>query len=237
MQYKNKMEIFTLLALISSIAFSACTSTPKSDVSSLSDISNIVEWWEGDFDNNKQIDNLKFDGAPVWQKDIEGQKLGGHLPVTAYYRRIDLPEFGETVIYVEEKTFGPEGNPYRQRLYTLTHDEASDAISVKMWSFKDKKKYLGAWKNLNLVAKVTPEDMSPLPDNCDLEITRLEDLRYHMKMPKGACVFGSKLFDYQVVLGPNSYWFRDRIANSETGVVESTAGGFTYHQLSKMTPN
>jgi len=196
-----------------------------------SDIEVILDWWQGDYDNDAQIAALKADGAPIWQKDVEGQTLGGHLPVVAHYRKVEMELFGESVLYVEEKTFGEDGNPYRQRLYTLDFDEETKALSVKLWSFKDKEKYADAWKDLSMIKSLTKEEMSPLPDQCDLIVSKTEDKRYYMKMPD--CVFGTKLFDYQVSLGEHDYWFRDRIANSETGVVETGAGGFTYHKLDK----
>lgn len=198
-----------------------------------SDLKTIMAWWDGDYDNDDQIAALRADGAPIWQRGEKGEGIGGHLPVVSHYRPIDMPVFGENVLYVEEKTFGDDGNPYRQRFYTLSLDEDKNTISVKLWYFKDRKAYLGAWQDLSRVSALTPDDMSPLPDNCDLNVTRMSDGRYHMKMPVNGCVFGEKLFDYQVILGPDSFWFRDRIANSKTGIVEMSAGAFTYHKLDK----
>jgi len=234
-------HIFKKIALttFTSLALLACqtevpTTNPAEQVDlsiSESDIQTLMKWWDGDYNNDAQIAALKADGKPVWQKDVEGQTLGGHLPITSHYRPIDLPAFGENVIYVEEKTFGENGNPYRQRLYTLDYDAESNGISVKLWSFKDKETYLGAWTDLTRVKDITPEQMSPLPDKCDLQVRKTPEGRYHMKMPN--CVFGKKLFDYQVSLGEDSFWSRDRIANAETGIVEMSAGGFTYHNLDK----
>lgn len=231
----------TCLAIASVILLSACTNTTgntaasnaKSTTVSAEDVEAIKRWWPGDYDNDAQIAALKADGGPVWQKDVEEQVFGGHLPVVAHYRLVDMPAFGEHVLYVEEKTFGDNGNPYRQRFYTLKHDPGADTVSVKLWYFKDRKKYLGAWQNLEMVAQLTPDDMSPLPDNCDMFVSKTDDGRYHMKMPTRGCVFGKKHFDYQVILGPDSFWFRDRIVNAETGIVEMTAGSFTYHTLDK----
>jgi len=164
------------------------------------------------------------------RKDVEGQTLGGFLPISAHYRRIDIPAIGENVLYLEEKIFGDE--PYRQRFYTLKYNKEIDALSVKLWSFKDKKAYLDSWQDLSRVQDVTPELLSPLPDNCDLIVKKTDEGRYHMKMPD--CTFGTKKFDYQVNLGPNTYWSRDRIVNVETGLVEMSAGLFGYHTLDKL---
>lgn len=195
----------------------------------------VFEMWPGDFDNRRQIDRLMDDGAPIWPKKIEGKEsspFGGHLPVNSYYRQVELPEFGERVIYLEEYIY--EDDPYRQRIYTVIDDREKNEARVKLWYFNDREKYADAWKDLSRLKGLTPDDMSPLPDNCDMVIRQQQDGRFHMKMP--SCVFGEKLFDYQVILGPDSFWFRDRIANSTSGEVTMTAGSFTYHELDRVAP-
>jgi hypothetical protein len=114
------------------------------------------------------------------------------------------------VLYVEEKSF--KVDPYRQRIYTVIVDAATNEVRVKLWNFKDEEKYLGAWKDPKILQGLTPEEMSPLPDQCDMSVSPLDDGRLHMKMRD--CAFGEKLFDYQVILGPGSFWFRPRSSRS-----------------------
>jgi len=231
-QFFKNIMITTTAALLATACQSETSTEVEPDLSiSSADVQTIMTWWNGDYNNDAQITELKADGRPIWQKDVEGQTLGGHLPITSHYRPVDMPAFGDNVLYVEEKTFGEDGNPYRQRLYTINHDGSSNVLSVKLWSFKDKETYLEAWQDLTRISGVTPEDMSPLPDQCDLHVSKTKDARYEMKMPN--CVFGTTLFDYQVSLGADTFWSRDRIVDAETGVVKTSAGGFTYHKLDK----
>lgn len=206
---------------------------PPAELSSAETADLIMAWWDGNYDNDAQIAALREDGAPIWQQgqSEEGQNFGGHLPVTAYYRPVDMPVFGDRVIYVEEYTFGDD--PYRQRIYTVAQNAETNEVSVKLWYFKDRESYLGAWKGLSKIADLTPDDMSPLPDNCDLYVKQLDDGRLHMKMPKDQCKFGESIFDYQVILASDNYWFRDRIVDAASMQVKMTAGSFTYHKLEK----
>ena len=68
----------------------------------------------------------------------------------------------------------------------------------------------------------------------DMVAREREDGRLHLMMPKDQCIFGDTLFDYQVILSPDDFWFRDRIVDAETMIVTSTAGSFTYHKLDKV---
>ncbi|MEM1230162.1 MAG: chromophore lyase CpcT/CpeT [Pseudomonadota bacterium] len=176
---------------------------------------------------------LRADGAPIWQEDAsdEGARFGGHLPVTAHYRQVDLPQFGDRVLYVEELTF--DDNPYRQRIYTIAVDDQAQ-VRVKLWSFKNKVAYAGAWRDLSVLNELTPDEMSPLPDQCDLLVTMGQEGRAVMMMPRDQCVFGERLFDYRVSLSASDFWFRDRIAQAQTRVVLTTAGSFTWHRLDRL---
>ncbi|MGJ8563077.1 MAG: chromophore lyase CpcT/CpeT [Alphaproteobacteria bacterium] len=197
----------------------------------------IMEMWNGDYNNDIQIAALREDGVPIWREGQEenefGETFGGFLPVNSHYRVVDIPAFGERVLYLEEFTF--KNNPYRQRLYTVTYDAEAETTRVKLWYFKDKTRYKGAWKDLSAVKLLKPSDMSPLPDNCDMYVTQTGNGRLQMKMPKNQCKFGDSIFDYQVSLSSDSFWFRDRIVDSNTQLVKVTAGSFAYHKLDKIS--
>jgi len=242
---KLKLSVFSKFFLMATTGlFVTACNTPQSDtktpptksadMSSPEMVKNIMSWWQGDYNNDAQITALKEDGAPIWQKDVEGATFGGHLPISSYYRRVDMPAFGENVLYLEEFSF--KENPYRQRIYTVKHHEDTNEVRIKLWYFPDKTTYAGAWKDVSRIKDLKPEDMSPLPDNCDLYVTQAENGRLEMTMPKDQCKFGKSIFDYQVSLSSDDFWFRDRIVNAETMRVKSTAGSFQFHTLDRVTP-
>lgn len=231
-------HLHSLAIIIASSTVLACSPGVETNLAPMSTtpeamVEKVMEWWPGDYNNDGQIESLREDGAPIWQQGKgEEHAFGGHLPVNAYYRKVDLPAFGDNVFYLEEFTF--KEDTYRQRIYTIEGTDSAETLRVKLWYFKDKKSFWGAKDELTRLAKLTKEDMSPLPDNCDLYITPTSDGRLEMKMPKDQCKFGKSIFDYQVSLGANDFWFRDRIVDAETMQVKMTAGSFQYHKLDKL---
>lgn len=223
------MSIAVILLLTQTIS---CASVSVAERTPEMDLALIMDWWNGDYNNDRQIKSLEEQGLPVWKADDTGE--GGHIEVTSHYRRVDLPVFGENVLYVEETKHGDPDNIFRQRIYTLNIDQEANAVRVKLWYFNDKKKYIGAWKDLTLLNDLTPEDMFPLQDDCDLISTRQAE-KIHLPMPAKDCVFGEKYFNYQVLLDENSFWFRDRIMLVADDSLDSTAGQFTYHELDKVS--
>lgn len=234
------------LSVLSALAFfailSACSSDTPSAADAVSkaampaptlsdDLAEIMTWWDGDYDNARQVAALLAAGELVWREDGSGE--GGHIEVTSHYRPVDLPVFGDNVIYVEETKHGNPNLMFRHRIYTLSIDETSDNIRVKLWNFSDKEKYVGAYQDLSMITDLTPDNMSPLPDNCDLIVAK-QDGKYHMPMNGRDCAFGESYFTYQVLLGSDSFWFRDKIMKLADDEVVAAAGGFTYHELDRL---
>lgn len=193
-------------------------------------LETIMAWWPGDYNNDAQLQRLEAEGKPIWRADGTGE--GGHIEVTSHYRKIEMPDFGEHVLYVEETKHGDPASMFRQRIYTMSADEAGQ-VRVKLWYFKDREKYVGAYRDLSMLDDLTPEAMSPLKDDCDLIAVPSGD-KYHMPMPQKLCAFGANYFDYQVLLGKDSFWFRDRIKKVEDDSVIESAGDFSYHELDRI---
>lgn len=222
-----------LIGIALLLGLSSCAQNPSSTPAPTpeEDLATIMLWWNGDYHNDRQIARLEAEGLPVWRADDSAE--GGHLEVTSHYRPVSLPIFGEHVIYVEETKHGDPDALYRQRIYTLQVDNEIGQVRVKMWNFKDREKYVGAWQDLSMVADLTPGEMSPLPDNCDLLVSRVGD-KFHMPMLDRDCAFGDRYFSYQVLLGADSFWFRDKVVRLADDEVLTSPGSFTYHELDKV---
>ncbi len=195
-------------------------------------IDTLMDWWPGNYNNDAQVAKLRAEGKPVWQADDTGK--GGHIEVTSHYRKVDMPSLGDNVLYVEETKYNDPSAIFRQRLYTLKPDPQTGDVRVKLYYFNDKKKYVGAWKDLSRLDDVTEDALFASPDGCDLIVSK-QDEKYHMKMGDKACVFGDRYFNYQVLLGENSFWFRDKINSMEDDSIVSVAGDFTYHELDQIS--
>lgn len=194
-------------------------------------LSEIMTMWPGTYNNSKQIDSVLNKGGDVWRLDDSGKD--GYLHVQSHYIALDVPEIGEHVLYVEEyRDLKPEAT-YRQRIYTLDMDSTGTQLRVKMWPFKDKKKYVGAWNDPKLLAMITKEDISAYPDICDLLVEKTEK-GYLMSMNGSDCTFGTKTFNYQVLLTKDVFSYRDKITNAETNEVISTAANYVFHNLDRI---
>ena len=201
------------------------------------DLAQIMAWWPGSYNNDTQVAEVEarmgednFTGE-VWR--IDGSGMGGYLNVTSHYIRLDAPEIGENVLYVEEYRDGEPGETYRQRVYTLSVDEEEEVIRVNLANFKDREKYIGAYRDISMLDGITSDDLSPFPKICDL-IAEQRGNRYHMRMRTNACAFGGQAFSYEAVINGNAFWFRDKIVRLEDDTIVMTMANFNFHKLDRV---
>ncbi len=192
------------------------------------ELETLVAMWPGDYDNREQ---LGFDAA-VGRRDLE---TGGHPRVHSQIRRVELPQLGQYVLYVEEYRDNNPAAIFRQRLYVLSADAAEQAIRVRLLFFRDGKPYLGAHRDPALLADIGSTDVSSL-DGCDVLIRREGDW-YQGAMQPRACMFGEdnerRYADYQVRVFAHGYWFRDRQLSAATDQPVEQVADFTWHQLER----
>ncbi|MFS4467231.1 CpcT/CpeT family chromophore lyase [Maribacter sp. 2210JD10-5] len=193
-------------------------------------IDEIMRMWPGKYNNDKQCATAEANGEAVWRLDDSGEN--GYLNVESHYIKLDKPEIAEHVLYVEEYRDHQPDAIYRQRIYTIY--EKDSVIQVKMWPFKDKKKYLGAWKNPSMLDSLSVEEISSYPDICDLLVKQV-DGKYNMKMNGKDCTLGTKTFNYEVMLSEDVFAYRDKITDKETDSVISTAANYAFHNLNRIT--
>lgn len=206
----------------------ALASAPEEDPVQL--FEDMAALWVGDFNNDQQIVELKSQNQPILMADGSGK--GGHVEIRAHYRLLNMPELAPLVMYVEETKHGDPKAIFRQRVYTFTHDADSNEVRLKLWNFKDRQKFVGAWKKPSELKNITLADIAPMPDICDLILAR-DGEAYHFAMIERACAFDDRYFSYQARIMPGEYWFRDKIVSLETGEILETAGDYSYHKLDK----
>ncbi|MFP2995400.1 CpcT/CpeT family chromophore lyase [Spongiivirga sp. MCCC 1A20706] len=194
-------------------------------------LTEIMNFWPGTYNNDKQIATAKKAGKDIWMVDDSGK--GGFLQITSHYIKLDRPDLGEHVLYVEEYRDHDPKNAYRQRIYTVSIDKEANMIKVKMWPFKDKKKYLGSFNDITMLKDLKKEEISAYPDFCDMHVKKDGDA-YHMYMNDKDCAFGDKYFSYQVKLTHNMFSYRDKITELSTNKRLTTAADFAYHNLDKI---
>lgn len=203
------------------------------------DLRQIMRWWPGTYSNDRQIaevERLAAESAEnytgeVWR--VDGTGMGGYLNVTSHYVRLDRPDLGDHVLYVEEYRDADPAEIYRQRIYTLAIDEKNEAIRVTLSTFKDRQKYLGAYRDISKLDDLTREDLQPFPPICDLLVEQRGN-RYHMVMATDACSFGGQAFAYEAVVTGDQFWFRDKITRLEDRVIVMTMANFNFHKSDRL---
>ena len=224
----KKRFILVSFSTLILLFFTNCSVTKKAGISLEDQVKEIMQMWPGSYNNNKQISKAEAAGESVWRADDSGE--GGFLNVYSHYIALDRPDIGSNVLYVEEYRDNDPSVTYRQRIYTINVDKVEGKVKVKMWPFKDKKKYIGAYKDLSLLDQLTKEEISAYPDKCDLHVSK-NGQKYHMYMNGKECAFGDKYFNYEVMLSKNRFSYRDKIMQLSTDSLLTTAANFAWHSL------
>ena len=201
------------------------------------DLEQIMKWWPGTYNNDRQVADVEaqmgeenFTGE-VWR--LDGSGMGGYLNVTSHYIRLDAPAIGDNVLYVEEYRDGQPGETYRQRVYILSVDEEEQVIRVNLANFKDREKYIGAYRDISMLDGISSDDIAPFHGICDL-IVEQRGKRYHMRMRTNACAFGGQAFSYEAAITGDDFWFRDKIVRLDDGTVVMTMANFNFHKSDRV---
>ena len=227
---KNLLIPFILL--LTALVLCNCKEEQKTKVpeeivlTSADHIAEIMQIWSGYFNNDQQVQEAESKGEKVWRGDADN---GGWLNVHSHYIPLDRPDLGQNVIYVEEYRDSDPELTYRQRIYKLEID-STDTGRVVMCTFKDKKKYLGAFNDISILDSLTSEDISPYPSKCDLIISKQGE-HYVMEMKDKDCAFGDRYFNYGVKLKKGMFSYRDKIVQLSNDSLLTTAAEFKYHDL------
>lgn len=140
--------------------------------------------------------------------------------------RVDLPAFGEYVLYVEEYQDNDPSSIFRQRLYELSADEDEKAVRVELHFFKGSNKYVGAHGDPSKLEGLSPDD-TIFVEGCDVFLKRDGDV-IACSIKYKACVFSDsenrRYSDHQLSIREDGYWFRNRTRSYNTDAqLESTA--------------
>lgn len=173
------------------------------------DIKILTDWFEGEFDNEEQ---LWFENDPRSATPDDER----HVRVHTIHVRLDLPQFGDHVFYVEEYRDNDPGSLIRQRFVTFEPDLDVGAIRMQQGFFRDPEAFVGAHYDLSKFDGLTAEDVFFMrdlaPDNkCDVFWRRVADQYEGSMEPKG-CRLGTngvgpaRYSVHNLILSANKYW-------------------------------
>lgn len=161
------------------------------------DIQILTNWFEGEFDNSEQLWFENFSDAQIADADKSKRLHTTHM-------RLDLPDLGDHIFYVEEYVDDDPANIIRQRLVTFESDVQENAIRMKQGFFKEAASALGG-KNLTSISK---DDLFFL-NSCDVFWTR-EGGQFKGGMKPKSCIFGDgdkrRYSVHDMILSEDNYW-------------------------------
>lgn len=194
------------------------------------DMALMLEWFEGRFDNDREVFFAEAAGIP---------EEGRNGRIHSIFARVDLPAFGEHVFYVEQYSGNDPDNIYRQRIYTFTADHDANAIRLDIHAPIDVAALRGAWRDPSLLAGLTPAATISYP-GCEVYWRRREN-QFVGETVRGACVVESRqsgrtlVIEDDLVLTPDAIWIRDRAETADGEYVYGNRLGLP-HRLLKVRP-
>ena len=205
------IRVLLACSLVLATAATAGASHTKADLDA--QLKLLMEWWPGDYDNNEQI--VRQSGG--------GLSAATSTPIYrlhTVFKRVNLPEIGENVFFVEEWQNNNPADISRIRLYSLTVDEKEGAILVKFHTPLDEKVLVGAHKDVAKVEKLKKTDVRTFRDPCNVYL-RWVGGQFEGGMKEQSCTVndGKEWYQYQIVVGQKYYWARDRRFNFADGKV------------------
>lgn len=208
--------------------FSLPLAAQKSDPNAR-DLVLLSKWFEGEFDNDSQN---WFENRGSWT----GKDEEKHERIHAIHIRIDAPEIGEYVFYIEEYNGGDSTNVGRQRIVSFISNGPEETIEMELYFLKEAKKYLGAYRKPEVFQGYKKADLFGL-DGCNVFFTRKGE-QYHGSMKDKACQFGEgDLLRYSVhdmIISKNQYWRVDRTFLVKNNAFHKGHPNDTPHKMRKV---
>ena len=171
----------------------------------------LMEWFPGVYDNQEQV---YFENE---QDVAEGLR---HERIHHVFKRVDLPEFGDNVLYVQQHLNDDPEQIYRQRIYVFTPDYETNAIRLTIHTPKDTEALIDAHLDTSKLDGLTLDDTIIRP-GCEVYWKRQAN-QFVGDMQENACTFESQrsnkriIIDDDLVLTQGELWINDR-AEDEDG--------------------
>lgn len=207
-------------ALLSSCA--APPPAPSANRAALSaDLQRFVAWFGGEWNNHEQ----------VWQQRAEAAKLPGGKPADPIahthhiFAPVAAPKIGTHTYYVQQSLDADPSKAYRQRLYRITADAASNAVKLEIFSFPDEKAFFNAHLKPELFTALEANTLRPAP-GCEVYWRwQPEAKEFIGTMVPKACSFVSPRLGKRIVitdtltLTESEIWINDQARDEQGGHV------------------
>lgn len=176
----------------------ALTVSAKPDLKK--DLALMMQWFEGRFDNFAQT-----------QEEKESKAEFPHEHIHSIFARVNLPQLGENVFYVQQYMDGDEAKVYRQRLYIFTPDKKENAVKLTIYAFDDEKKYRNAHLDPSKLKDLTFANLKT-PPGCEVywRLNKSGD-KFEGTMKPNACKVFSQRLNKNIIITDDLFLTKDEI--------------------------
>lgn len=162
-------------------------------------LETVVDWMTGSFSSAAQAAedpdfyHITLEMAPIWSGRED-----------------------EYWLYVEQAAAEARDKPYRQRVYRVT-ESADGSIESTVFLLPDPEQAIGAWKNENPLADLSPDDLE-LRTGCSVFLKRKDTQHFSGETRGAECgstLRGASYATSQVVVSPKGIKSWDRGYDAE----------------------
>jgi CpeT/CpcT family (DUF1001) len=189
------MKTLTLLLALAFV-FSQTISAKNLD----DDLKLFTTWFDGRFDNFAQYYN-----------DKENKAEHPHEQIHSIFKRVDLPQIGENVFFVQQYLEGDESKVYRQRLYNFTTDNAEKALKLTIYNFDDENKFRNSHVDPSKLNGLKMANLTT-PAGCEVywKLNKTRD-KFEGYMKKDGCKVLSKRSGKTIIITDDLFLTKDEI--------------------------
>jgi hypothetical protein len=231
MKFLHQSFVFSVLfvQLLVTLLITGCQlAEPSAEQKLDNDFQRMLNWFPGEYDNKSQVASLKA-ASP------DGKS--SHEQIHHIFMPVQAPAIGAQVIFVKQYMNDDYENVYRQRLYVLDKEPASQSIKLTIYSYLDEKKYRYVDKNPALIASIKPDELLTIP-GCEVYWTYSEaDAFFTGKMLPGACTFQSKRSGKTITISDTlrlterEIWIADKAVDQEGNWVFGNKDGVPHKNV------
>jgi len=191
------------------------------------DLNLIMKWFAGYFDNREQVTEEKA-------KNTEPELI--HEQIHGIFAPVEIPAFGENVLYVKQYMDDDPTQIYRQRIYSFHVNEKEEAIELRIYAFLDDEAYIDAHLEPGKLSELTPEKMT-FKQGCELYWQRKGN-HFIGYMKEGTCQVCSQKTGKIITITDDCYldreqlWIRDRAFDEDGNYVFGHKGNI-HHKMKK----
>jgi CpeT/CpcT family (DUF1001) len=185
------------------------------------DMKLFSTWFDGRFDNFAQNYN---------DKETKFEYL--HDRVHSIFKRVELPQIGKTVFFVQQYLDGDEAKVYRQRLYNFTVNKQEKALQLTIYNFDDEKKYLDSYRDSTKLNGLQMTNLTTIP-GCEVywKLNETRD-KFAGYMKKDGCKVVSKRSGKTIIITDDLFLTKDEIWINDQATDEQ--GGYIFGNKSKI---